>query len=60
MAKKRPDDRLYDVRIRERFIERGTLSRKDLDSHLSKLPDVADKGEVMEIDLKASEGGPKR
>lgn len=48
MTKK--DEILYDVRIAERNIKDGSLSKKDYDKHLDSLPDVEDKGEILVIE----------
>jgi hypothetical protein len=42
-TKDKEGDRLYDVRLLERNIKRGLLTRKDYDKHLKSLPDVKDK-----------------
>ncbi len=42
-----------DVRVRERFIGNGVLDRKDLEAHLAALPDVADQGEIIQLDQPA-------
>jgi len=44
------DDFLYDVRITERHIQDGALSKKDLEKHLENLPDVEEKGEPLVIE----------
>lgn len=51
MSKK--EEFLYDVRIAERHIQDGALSKKDYEEHLKNLPDVEEKGEplVIEEDL---------
>ncbi len=38
-----------DVRVRERNLKSGVLTEKDLDKHLSSLPDVADQAEPFAI-----------
>ncbi len=48
MTKK--DEILYDVRIAERNIKDGSLSKKDYDKHLDNLSDVEDKGEILIIE----------
>ncbi len=47
----KPTDRTYDVRTVERNVRKGTLSKKDLDKHLKTLPDVADKGQAIRVEL---------
>ena len=48
MTKK--DELLYDVRIAERNIKDGSLSKKDYEKHLNSLSDVEDKGEILVIE----------
>lgn len=48
MSKK--DEFLYDVRIAERNIQEGKLSKKDHEKHLASLPDVEEKGEPLVIE----------
>jgi hypothetical protein len=45
MAKKEIPAKQLDKRLVNRFLDRGTYSRTDLDAHLATLPDVADKGD---------------
>lgn len=48
MTKK--EEFLYDVRIAERNIKDGSLSKKEYEKHLKGLPDVEDKGEPLVIE----------
>jgi len=48
MSKK--EDFLYDVRIAEKHIKDGALSKKDYEKHLKGLPDVEEKGEPLIIE----------
>jgi len=48
MSKK--DEFLYDVRIAERNIKEGKLSKKDYEKHMASLPDVEEKGEPLIIE----------
>ncbi|NOZ01262.1 MAG: hypothetical protein GXP54_05160 [Deltaproteobacteria bacterium] len=41
----------YDVRILDRMIETGRVTKKDLDDVLKNLPDVTDKAENVEASL---------
>ena len=41
--KEQPEMRTHDVRIIERSIKKGTLSRKEYDKYLKTLPDSKDK-----------------
>jgi hypothetical protein len=38
-----------DARVRERFLSSGHLDAKVLEKHLGELPDVADKGESIDL-----------
>lgn len=42
MIIQRTDPRFWDVRVIERRVRRGELTRADLEAHLGALPDVAD------------------
>jgi len=44
------EELLYDVRIAERNIKDGSLSKKDYEKHLKSLLDVEDKGEILVIE----------
>lgn len=44
------DDFLYDVRITERHIQDGALTKEDYEKHLKGLPDVEEKGEPLVIE----------
>lgn len=48
MTKK--DEILYDVRIAERNIRDGAISKKEYEDHLKSLPDVEEKGEPLVIE----------
>lgn len=39
----------WDVRVRERNLGKGILDEKDVEKHLSQLPDVADQAESITI-----------
>jgi hypothetical protein len=39
----RDESRIFDVRVLERNLRKGVLTRKDYDKHLKALPDAADK-----------------
>ena len=47
---KNKDDFLYDVRIINRHIREGVVSKKDYDKHLDNLPDVEDNSEPLIIE----------
>ncbi len=44
------DEKLYDVRVVDRYIKQDMLSEKDYESYIKKLPDVEDKSEILIID----------
>ena len=44
------DEKLYDVRVAERYIKEGMLTQKKYESYIKKLPDVSDKSEILNID----------
>ena len=37
----------WDVRVRERNLRKGILDEKDVEKHLSQLPDMADQAEQL-------------
>ncbi|HEY1690743.1 MAG TPA: hypothetical protein VGG39_01190 [Polyangiaceae bacterium] len=39
----------WDVRVRERNVGKGIFDEKDIEKHLSQLPDVADQAESIAI-----------
>lgn len=39
----------WDVRVRERNLRKGLLGDKDVEKHLSQLPDVAEQMEPLEL-----------
>jgi hypothetical protein len=43
------DARDWDVRLVDRRLRRGQLSRKDLDKHQKALPDVTDKSQPVDL-----------
>lgn len=50
MAKKPLSERELDVRVVERYVERGTLSSQELDKYLADLPDLTDSYEVIDLE----------
>lgn len=44
---------LFDVRVRERFLAKGVLDAKALERHLSELPDLESRAEVIAIEQPA-------
>jgi hypothetical protein len=47
---KSKEDFLYDVRVVNRHIKEGIVTKKDYDKHLGGLPDVEDKSEPLIIE----------
>jgi len=43
-------DKLYDVRVSERYIKEGLLTQKNYESYIKKLPDVEEKSQILNID----------
>ena len=43
--KTNPNPWIHDVRVRERNLNKGILTEKDVEKHLASLPDVADQAE---------------
>ena len=43
-------DKLYDVRVVDRYIKEGMLTEKNYAGYIKKLPDVAEKGQTLIID----------
>lgn len=43
----------YDVRVRERFVAEGAITKSDLERHLSALADVAEQCEEVELEQPA-------
>lgn len=61
MEKKKTQDPLqFDKRVMQRFVNNGTMTFKELDAHLSALPDLADQcediAEVVYEHFKDGEG----
>ena len=44
------DEHLYDIRVIDRHLKEGSLSKKDVSNFLKTLPDVTEKSEVLIID----------
>ncbi|MEW6145285.1 MAG: hypothetical protein AB1598_09730 [Thermodesulfobacteriota bacterium] len=53
---KKKEDFLYDVRVANRHIREGVITKKDYDKYLSSLPDVEDKSEPLIIEDENEEG----
>jgi len=51
MDKKKSPAWAYDVRVSARNVADGSISPKDLESHMANLPDVANKAEPFDTTL---------
>jgi len=47
---------VYDVRVADRYIREGVITKDDYEQYIKKLPDVSDKGCPLLIDEGAKEG----
>lgn len=56
---KKREEFLYDVRIANRNIREGLISKKDYDKHISGLPDVVDNSEPIVIEDENEKGRPQ-
>ena len=50
MNMKKKEEFIYDVRVTNRHIREGVITKKDFDKYLSELPDVEDKSEPLIIE----------
>ncbi len=48
-------EKMYDIRVVEKYMKRGLVSQKDYDAFIAGLPDVAEEGLEMETKLKSNE-----
>jgi hypothetical protein len=46
----------WDIRVRERMIKAGTLTDKDVEKHISQLPDLAEQAEPVSMSQPALGG----
>lgn len=54
MPQQLPDEILYDSRLVDRHIARGLLTREQVDKRRAELVDMADQGEVLDLDQLAA------
>ena len=47
---KKKEEFIYDVRVANRHLREGVISKKDYEKYLSELPDVEDKSEPLIIE----------
>lgn len=50
------NEEFFDVRIYERYIQEGHITRKDYEKHVKSLPDVSDKATSIVIDEEEETG----
>ncbi len=55
MSKK--NEKFYDVRVSERYIKEGVISKKQYEDHIKGLSDAEDKSEVLVIEEGTEEEG---
>ncbi len=48
MSKK--NEGFFDVRVSDRYIKEGAISKKEYEEHIKSLPDTEDKSEVLVIE----------
>lgn len=48
MSKK--NEGFFDVRVSDRYIKEGVISKKEYEDHIKSLPDAEDKSEVLVIE----------
>ncbi len=61
MAQQLPDEILYDVRLQERHIRRGILTRDQVEKHREKNADMAEQADILDLEqLAQRQGSPKR
>lgn len=48
MSKK--NEGFFDVRVSDRYIKEGVISKKEYEDHIKSLPDTEDKSEVLVIE----------
>ncbi len=50
-----PDEVLYDVRLQDRFIRKGLITRKELEKRLKELDDMTDQAEELRLESSAAQ-----
>lgn len=51
MPKDRPEHRLYDQRIVDRFIHDGVVAKKDYEKYVKALPDQKENADVVDVSI---------
>ena len=44
------DEKLFDVRVSDRYIKEGQINKKEYEAFIKKLPDVEEKSELLVIE----------
>ena len=44
------DEKFFDIRVYEKYIKEGNITRKDYESYVKSLPDVEDKAETLVVE----------
>jgi hypothetical protein len=61
MPQQIPDEILFDVRLQERHIRRGLLTRDQVEKHRDKNADMTDQADILDLDqLAQKQNQPKR
>lgn len=55
-----PKDYLYDVRLLERHVTQGRVTRQQLEKHLADIPDLADQAEAVDLGRLGNVSGARR
>ena len=50
--KMQDDEKFFDVRVYERYVKEGSITKKDYERYVKSLPDVGDKAETLVIEEK--------
>ncbi len=50
------NEKFFDVRIYERYVKEGEITKKDYEKHIKSLPDVSDKATFLIIDEEEETG----
>jgi hypothetical protein len=57
MAQHIPDEILYDVRLLERHIQRGVLTREAVEKRRQEAPDLTEQADILDLEHLASSRG---
>lgn len=53
-------DYLYDVRLLERHVAQGRITREQLDKHLAQIPDLAEQADAVDFGRLSGQAGGRR